>query len=277
VVSFDPRAVARALRPRLGLEPQALLVLGSGLSGVADAVEDAVSVPFEALPGFPTTGVVGHAGRFVAGRLAGRPVLVQAGRFHLYEGHPPGVVCGTVRVAHDLGIGSVLLTNAAGGVNPLLAPGTLMVLDDHVRWGGTGGVAGWQEEREAPPPGIAAPYDPELNELAIAAAAELGIPLARGVYAQVLGPSFETPAEIRALARSGADAVGMSTVPEALAAHALGISCLAISLITNAAAGTTSEPLSHDEVISVARDAGPSFARLIRRIVRDLPVVGRAA
>jgi purine-nucleoside phosphorylase len=271
VVGFDPRAVAGALEPLLGVEPRTLLVLGSGLSGLADAVEDPVVVPFEALPGFPPPGVAGHAGRFVAGRLSGRPVLVQAGRFHLYEGHPSEVVCGTVRVAHELGIGHLLLTNAAGGVNRLLRPGSLMLLDDHLAWGAMGRLAAGTWKDRAPGRETETPYDPTLIALALTAAAESGIELARGVYAAVPGPSFETPAEIRALARCGADAVGMSTVPEATTARSLGMACLAISLITNAAAGATAEPLSHHEVLAVAREAGDTLGRLILRIVRDLP------
>lgn len=276
---FDPGEIAAALASRLAEAPEVLLVLGSGLSGLSDAVEHPVAVPFADLPGFPDVGVTGHAGRWVGGRLEGRRVLVQAGRFHLYEGHPPEVVCGPVRVAHRLGVETALLTNAAGGVSPRLVPGTLMLIVDHLNLTGSDPLAGAVRGVESRPigssplsdGGFPSPYHAELGAAADAAARALGIPLARGVYAAVRGPSYETPAEVRALARFGADAVGMSTVPEVLAARALGLRCMGVSVITNRAAGLSGEPLSHDEVTAVARDAGGKLGRLLRRIIRDLP------
>jgi purine-nucleoside phosphorylase len=270
-VAFDPAVAARRLRVRLTVRPDALVVLGSGLSGLAASVNDAVEVPFTDLPGFPECGVAGHAGRFIGGRIAGRAVLVQAGRFHRYEGHPPEIVGSAVRTAHELGVRRVLLTNAAGGVNRSLSPGSLMLVEGHLTFGPAvllGDAHGADvDERSA-----SGPYDPALAKIAIQAAAELGIPLARGVYAYVLGPSYETPAEVRALARVGADAVGMSTVPEVEVARSLGMSCLAVSLITNHAAGVAAGPLSHDEVIAVGREAGGRMGNLIERIVARLPV-----
>jgi len=270
---FPVEAAAKVLRERLTLRQEALLVLGSGLSGIAEAVASPVEVPFGDLPGFPPPGVVGHAGRYVAGTLEGRAVLVQAGRFHLYEGHPADVVCGPVRVAHALGVRTVLLTNAAGGVNRFLEPGSLMLVEDHLNMMGRDfqSESAASGRRGAAPGAPFEPYDVRLKALAEASAAELGIALARGVYAAVPGPSFETPAEIRALALWGADAVGMSTVPEATVASGLGMACLAISLITNPAAGLGTEPLSHEEVLAAGRSAGRSLERLLRRIVRDLP------
>ena len=246
------------------------MVLGSGLSGLAEAVEQAVVVRFRDLPGFPAPTVAGHAGSFVAGVLSGRPVLVQAGRFHLYEGHSPEIVGAPVRVGHALGIRTLVLTNAAGGIARWLEPGSIMMIDDHLALGAPGiaadGHAGGSGFTD-----MTAPYDPALSALAARCALELGIPLARGVYAWVQGPSYETPAEIRALARLGADAVGMSTVPEVVAARALGMSCLAFSLVTNLAAGVAVGPLSHDDVISVGRSAGSRLGTLVRRVVRELP------
>jgi len=275
-VRFDVEAAAKVLGGRLTARPEALLVLGSGLSGIAEAVESPVEVPFGDLPGFPPPGVVGHAGRYVAGTLEGRAVLVQAGRFHLYEGHSDEVVCGPVRVAHQLGVRTVVLTNAAGGVNRFLEPGSLMLVEDHLNMMGRSfhAEAAVRGSRGGSPAGLGAPFEPydaRLKALAEASAADLGIPLARGVYAAVPGPSFETPAEIRALALWGADAVGMSTVPEASVASGLGMACLAISLITNPAAGLGTEPLSHEEVLAAGRSAGRSLERLLRRVVRDLP------
>jgi purine-nucleoside phosphorylase len=273
--AFDPAEVAARLEERLPGRAEVLLVLGSGLSGLADAVQDAVEIPFSELPGFPLPTVAGHAGRFLAGRLAGRKVLVQAGRFHLYEGHAPWVVCGPVRVAHRLGVRRLVLTNAAGGVDRRLEPGSLMLLEDHLSFGPTSLLAEPCGEPDSRVRDMSAPYDAQLARAALAAAAELGIPLARGVYAGVLGPSYETPAEIRALAKVGADAVGMSTIPEVVVARSLGMACLAISLITNHAAGVAGGPLSHDEVVQVGRAAGSRLGALLERTLALLPAEPR--
>lgn len=270
VGSLDVRAVADALRARIVEPPEALLVLGSGLSGLATAVEDPVEVPFAQLPGFPSAGVAGHAGHYVAGRLEGRRVLVQAGRFHVYEGHPLAVVCAPVRVARRLGARTLLLTNAAGAANRLLEPGSLMLVDDHLNLLWRSPLAGLPEEGEERFPDMSAPYDRGLQGVALEVAAELGLRLERGVYAAVAGPSYETPAEVRALQRCGADAIGMSTVPEVITARALGMRCLAISLITNRAAGTGGGPLSHEEVLAMGRRAGEALQRLMLGIVREL-------
>jgi purine-nucleoside phosphorylase len=273
--AFDPAEVAARLGERLSVRPEVLLVLGSGLSGLADGVQDAVEVPFSELPGLPAPTVAGHAGRFLGGRLAGRRVLVQAGRFHLYEGHPPWVVCGPVRVAHLLGVRRLLLTNAAGGVDRRLDPGSLMLLEDHLSFGPTALLAAPCGDLDSRVRDMSAPYDAGLARTASAAAAELGIPLARGVYAGVLGPSYETPAEVRALARAGAQAVGMSTIPEVVVARSLGMSCLAISLITNYAAGVAAGPLSHDDVVQVGRAAGSRLGALLERTLALLPAEAR--
>lgn len=265
---IDPAGAARVLADRLGrLRPRHLLVLGSGLGGLASAVEDPVTVPFEVLPGFPPAGVGGHAGRFLAGRLEGRSVLVQSGRYHVYEGHPLSVVTAPVRMAAELGVVRVLLTNAAGGIGPGLEPGALMLLNDHLNLQLRSPLAGPVREGEARLPDMSAPYDPELSGLAVEAARARGIRLRRGVYAAVTGPSFETPAEIRMLARAGADAVGMSTVPSVLTARAAGLAVLAVSMITNRAAGLSPEPLSHEEVVAVGRRAGAALERVVRGVL----------
>jgi len=271
---FDPAKAADRISSVLPRAPEILLVLGSGLSHLADDLEAPIEVPFAEVPGFPEVGVAGHAGRYVAGLMHGRPVLIQAGRFHMYEGHPPELVVGTVRVGHRLGIRTLLLTNAAGGIHPLLEPGSLMLIDDHIDFIRRSPLAGPVEPNEERFPDMSAPYDPALQELASRAALELGIPLARGVYAATAGPSYETRAEVRALERCGAAAVGMSTVPEVIAARALGMRCLAISLISNRAAGLGRGPLSHDEVVSMGRSAGAELALLLGRIVQGLPDPG---
>ncbi|MEX1258066.1 MAG: purine-nucleoside phosphorylase [Gemmatimonadota bacterium] len=267
----DPAKAAELLATRLREAPELLVVLGSGLALPAAAVEDPVELPFEALPGFPPAGVMGHPGRYLAGRLEGRLVLFQRGRYHFYEGHSRAVVGAPIRVAAALGIPRVLLTNASGGIRPDLIPGSFVLVEDHIDLQGRAPLAGPVASGEERFPDMSAPYDPQLGLLAERAAADLGIALARGTYGGVLGPNFETPAEIRMLRLLGADVVGMSTVPEAIVARALGLAVLAISVVMNPAAGLTARPLSHEEVLAVgARSAGPLF-ELVRRIVRGLP------
>ena len=267
----DVEAAARTLERRFGGTPLVSIVLGSGLSELVEGVEDPVVVPFEEVPGLPTSGVVGHAGRFVYGRLEGRPVLLQAGRVHAYEGHPMEVVCAPVRIASALGVGAVIFTNASGGISRGLEPGTLLLLDDHLDLQLRAPLAGPVAPGEERFPDMSAPYDAELQRRALAAAAELGIHLPRGVYVAVLGPSYETPAEVAMLRTLGADVVGMSTVPEVITARARGLPVLAVSLVTNRAAGLSASRLSHDEVLETGRVAGRRLEALLRRIVRDLP------
>lgn len=269
-------AAAEFLAGRIGLRPHAQVILGSGLGGVTDAVEGTVEVPFQEVPGLPGAGVAGHAGQFVAGRIEGRPVLLQSGRFHLYEGHPGVVVSAPVRIAAALDVGTLVLTNAAGGIRRSLEPGSLMLLDDHVDLMWRSPLAGPVRPGEERFPDMSAPYDPALQRVATEAARELEIPLQRGVYAGLLGPTYETPAEIRMLEGLGADAVGMSTVPEVVTARALGLRCLAVSVITNRAAGLSPEPPSHDEVMEVGRRAGGSLTALLLRVVARLPEPGEA-
>ena len=257
------------LRERFTRAPRAVLVLGSGLGGLADEVEDAVRIPFDDVPGFPrrTQALAGHAGALVAGRLNGVEVAAMQGRFHLYEGWRPEDVALPVRARAALGAEVMVLTNAAGGIRPGMQPGDLMVIADHLNlmWKNPliGPVVGAEERF----PDMSDPYDARFRAAAEATALELGLPVTQGVYAGLLGPSYETPAEIRMLARLGADAVGMSTVPEVLVARALGVKCLGISCITNLAAGLGLQKLSHDEVMEVGARVRDDLARFVRALL----------
>ena len=252
-----------------GERPEAHLVLGSGLSRLASRVEDAVAVPFAEIPGFPTAGVAGHAGEFILGHLAGRRVLVQAGRFHFYEGHAAATVVAPVRIAASIGSPVTILTNAAGGISRGMKPGDIMLIDDHVNLMGRHPLTGPVRPGEGRFPDMSAPYDPGLQELAVDVALDEGIELRRGVYAGMLGPNYETPAEIRMLAGLGADAVGMSTVPEAIVARARGVRVMGFSLITNQAAGLGGV-LDHEEVIEVGQIAGKRLGKLIEEVLLRL-------
>lgn len=267
VSSFDVARAAEAVGAALGEPPEVLLVLGSGLGGLVELVEDAASIPFSEVPGFPPVGVKGHSGRYVAGSLDGRRVLIQAGRFHLYEGLPMELVCAPVRIAAALGVKACIFTNAAGGISRELHPGSLMLIDDHINLQWRSALAGPVADGDERFPDMSAPYDAELQRLAVAAALELGERLERGTYAAVMGPSYETPAEVRMLAKMGADAVGMSTVPEVITARAVGLPCLGFSLITNHAAGLSLELLDHDDVMAVGAQAGVNLSRIIRRVL----------
>jgi purine-nucleoside phosphorylase len=264
------RSAAEAVAARLaGRRPRVAIVLGSGLGFLADDVADAVRIPYRDVPGFPATGVAGHKGELVAGALAGVPVIAQSGRFHLYEGHAAEVVVRPVRAFAALGAEIVIFTNAAGGLRPTFRPGTLMLIADHINFMWRNpliGPVGAGEERF---PDMSEPYDPALRALAREAAREARVPLEEGVYCALLGPSYETPAEIRMLQRLGADAVGMSTVPEVIAARARGLRCLAFSTITNAAAGL-GPPLSHAEVLEVGERVAGQLAQVIRGVVTRL-------
>ena len=266
----DPIAqAAAAVRRHTDREPELALILGSGLGALADDADDATAVPTADVPGYPRSTVVGHAGRLVFGRLEGREVLFVQGRVHLYEGHPAEALAFPVRLAHALGARRLLVTNAAGGINPAFGPGTLMFITDHLNLAFASPLAGPVREGEPRWPDLCAPYDPDWTDRAERLALERGIPTRRGVYLWTRGPSYETPAEIRFFRRIGADAVGMSTVPETIAAAALGMPVLGISAITNAAAGLNAEPLNHDEVLEVGRQVRGRFAALVRAIVAE--------
>jgi purine-nucleoside phosphorylase len=262
------REATEAVRRRLGkAKPRIAIVLGSGLGFLADDVADPLRIPYRDIPGFPEPGVAGHKGELVAGTLEGVPVIAQAGRFHLYEGHPAALAALPVRVFAGLGIDTLIVTNAAGGVRRTFRAGTLILIADHINLMSRNPLTGPPEPGEERFPLMHAPYDAELRAHARAVAVEAGIPLEEGVYAALLGPSYETPAEVRMLERLGADAVGMSTVPEVLAARARGIRCLGFSSITNPAAGLGA-PLSHEEVLAVGREVARSLSVVIKGVLR---------
>jgi purine-nucleoside phosphorylase len=261
-----------AIRAQKDVRPRVGVVLGSGLGGFADAVEGAVELPYAEIPGWPVSTAVGHAGTLVLGELAGVPVAVMKGRAHLYEGVPAARVVFGIRVLGRLGIASLVLTNACGAIDPDVAPGTLVAVSDHLNLQGTSPLVGPNDEALGPRfPDMTNAYDPAYRALARESAEQLGIPLGEGVYAAWLGPAFETPAEIRMLRTLGADLVGMSTVPEVLAARHMGIRCLALSCVTNAAAGVLPEPIDHERVLEVGARAAGDLVALLREV---LPALG---
>jgi purine-nucleoside phosphorylase len=264
-------ALEAAVRSRSDAVPEIGIVLGSGLGGLADELEDAVAIPFAELPGWPAATAPGHAGRLLLGRLAGRPVVMLQGRFHLYEGNAPGLVVQPVLLFKRLGASLLVLTNAAGGLDPTFGPGTLMVIRDHLNLTGRNPLIGPNADgMGARFPDMTDAWSTRLRGRLHAAGAAEGIELAEGVYVGLLGPNYETPAEVRLLAASGGHAVGMSTVMECIAARWAGLEVCGVSLVTNAGAGYTGEPLSHDEVLAAGNAAGPRLARVIRRFIADL-------
>lgn len=273
-VAHRPRLVAleAAIRERSDLVPRAGIVLGSGLGGLADELEGSVAIPFAELPGWPATSAPGHAGRFLLGRLADVPVALLQGRLHLYEGHPAGLVVEPVLLMGRLGARTTVLTNAAGGLRPEWGPGTLMVVADHLNLTGHNPLRGPNDDALGPRfPDMVDAWDPALRSLLREAGELEGVPLVEGVYAGLLGPNYETPAEVRMLQALGADAVGMSTVLEAIAARWAGLEVCGVSLVTNPAAGLSDRPPSHEEVLAAAEEAGPLLARVLRRFLTLLP------
>ena len=262
---------ADAVRARLGgRKPTAAIVLGSGLGQFAERLTDAVRIPYAEIPHFPAPTVIGHSGELVAGSLQGRTVLVQSGRFHMYEGHPASLTALPIRVFARLGVGTVVLTNAAGGIRRGFGSGTVMLIADQINLSFRNALFGPALPGEIRFPDMSDPYDPGLRALARDVARRRKIPLAEGVYVGLLGPSYETPAEIRMLERLGADAVGMSTVLEVIAARAAGLRCLGFSAITNPAAGVTLNKLDHLEVMEVAYRIAGELAVLIEGVVAEL-------
>jgi purine-nucleoside phosphorylase len=252
-----------------GAAPDVAIVLGSGLGDFAKTLKNAVSIPYGELPNWPASTVIGHDGRLVIGTLAGRRVAALSGRAHFYEGHDLRTVTFAARAIARLGVKTLILTNAAGGIRKGdLPPGTLMVMDDHINLLGSNPLVGSNEDAFGPRfPDMTAVYSERLRALADAVAKDQGLRLGHGVYAAVHGPSYETPAEIRYLRTIGADAVGMSTVPEAIVARHMGVEVLGISCITNAAAGVLPQPLDHAEVMEVARRVRDAFAALLEGII----------
>jgi purine-nucleoside phosphorylase len=262
---------AESVRARAGATPDVAIVLGSGLGEFTSALGDAVSCAYGEIPHWPASAVVGHAGRLVVGTIHGKRVAALSGRAHVYEGHDLRTVTFPVRVLGQLGVRTIILTNAAGGINLDFKPGTLMLIDDHLNLMGTNPLVGPNDDRLGPRfPDMTEVYSARLRGLALEASKAAGVPLAHGVYVGLHGPSYETPAEIRYLRAIGADAVGMSTVPEAIVARHMGMEVLGISCIANPAAGVLPEPLVHADVMEVARRVRAEFCALLEAIIERL-------
>ena len=264
-------ALEAAVRKHSDLVPEVGIVLGSGLGGLADELREPVAIPFGELPGWPAATAPGHLGRLLLGHLSGRPVAMLQGRFHLYEGNAPGLVVQPVLLFGRLGARVVVLTNAAGGLDPSFGAGTLMVIRDHLNLTGQSPLLGPNAEAiGARFPDMTDAWSARLRGRLHAAGAAEGVQLAEGVYLGLVGPNYETPAEVRLYAGLGGHAVGMSTVMECIAARWAGIEVCGVSLVTNPGAGYTGEPLNHEEVLAAGAQAGPRLARVIRRFVADL-------
>jgi purine-nucleoside phosphorylase len=260
-----------SLRGRIGGMPDVAVVLGSGLGDFASGLRQSTTIPYADIPNWPASAVVGHAGTLVVGTIAGKRVAALAGRAHFYEGHSLQMAAFATRVLGRLGVPTLVLTNAAGGINVAFKPGTLMVIDDHINLMGSNPLVGPNDVRFGPRfPDMTEAYSKRLRDIAFEAARSRGMALAHGVYAAVHGPSYETPAEIRFLRTIGADAVGMSTVPETIVGRHMGMEILGISCITNPAAGVSPQPLVHDEVMEVARRVRGEFSALLEATIERL-------
>ena len=277
VLSLTPDLLTRADEAAAtirdaGIEsPRIAVVLGSGLNELADRLPDGVRIPYDRIPHFPRTTVAGHQGKVIVGELRGARVLMLQGRFHYYEGHDLETVTFPVRVLQRLGVGTLILTAATGGIRADLRPGDLMLLGDHLNLLGVNPLRGPNDDRLGTRfPDMTEVYSARLRAIAKEEGDRLAIPLAEGVYACVPGPSYETPAEIRMLRTLGADVVGMSTVPEAIVARHAGMEVMGIALVSNAAAGVISTPITHEEVLEAGRSAAPGLAALIEGVIRRL-------
>lgn len=262
---------ARTISARTQLKPHVAIVLGSGLGGFADEFVDSVKIPYQEIPGFVTSTAQGHAGSLVIGKVEDVPVLAMQGRVHYYEGYSLEEVTFPVRTFKLLGIDTLILTNAAGGVDVQLSQGALMVISDHLNLMGVNPLRGINDERLGPRfPDMSEVYSRELQETVVEEAKELGVTVRRGIYAGLAGPSYETPAEIHMMRSIGADAVGMSTVPEAIVAKHMGMKVLGISCITNMAAGISEQPINHQEVMETGERVRATFTSLLKRVVTRL-------
>jgi len=262
---------ASVVRERTSLLPQLAIILGSGLGALAGEIRSATVIPYGEIPGFPRSTVEGHAGNLIVGRLEGKAVVAMQGRAHFYEGYSLADVVIPVRVMRALGARVLLVSNAAGGINRLWSSGDLMIIADHINFMGTNPLMGPNDPDLGPRfPDMSQAYEPELIALAERAALAEGIPIRKGVYAGVHGPSYETPAELRMLRVWGADAVGMSTVPEVIAARHMAMRVLGITAITDMATGEQVKTVTHEDVIAVARELEPKFIRLVKRIVKEM-------
>ncbi len=271
------QAAVEHIRSVTSLRPEVGIILGSGFGEFAERVETPVAVPYQEIPHFPRSTVVGHAGRLVLGRIAGRPVAVMEGRVHAYEGYAVSDVVFPTRVLGMLGCRTLLVTNAAGGISPAYRTGQLVLISDHINFTGVNAAAGPNEPRFGTRAGagerffdMSSAYSPRLRAIVRDAAARQGLHLPEGVYLAVLGPSFETPAEIRAFRTLGADLVGMSTVHEVIVARHMGLEVLGISLVTNPAAGMAAEPIDHNEVMEIGRRSVAQFSALVSAMLAEI-------
>lgn len=259
------------LESKINKKPRLGIILGSGLGGLADLIEDAISIKYEEIPNFPISTVEGHAGRLVLGKLEGMDVVAMQGRFHYYEGYPIQDVVLPVRVMIGLGIEKLIVTNAAGGVNKSFNPGDLMIINDHINYSGVNPLIGRNLDDKGPRfVDMTYAYSRELIDIAKEAAKTLNIQVKEGVYMWFTGPTYETPAEVRFASMAGADAVGMSTAPEVIVANHEGIKTLGISCITNMAAGILDQPLKHDEVVETSLMVKDKFQSYVREIVKNI-------
>ena len=270
--SESARRTAEVIRSKIGaVAPEAAIILGSGLGRLADRITDRVAVPYQDVPGFPPPTVVGHSGAVIAGTLGGRRVVALSGRFHMYEGHGAELAGFPVRVLHELGAKNLIVTNAAGGLRKTFRPGDIMLIRDHINLTFRNPLIGAVEAGEERFPDMSDPYDGDLIQVARAVARSQGTAMAEGVYCALLGPTYETPAEVKMLQVLGADAVGMSTVPEVIVARARGMRVLGFSCITNLACGLSDQPITHAEVLETTLIAGDRMSALVAEIVRRLP------
>lgn len=259
---------ARIVRARTKLEPRIAIVLGSGLGGFADEFDEAVGIPYEEIPGFARSTAQGHAGRLVIGKIDEVPVMAMQGRVHYYEGYSLEQVTFPIRTFKLLGVKTLILTNASGGINVQLSQGALMVINDHLNLMGDNPLRGPNDERFGPRfPDMSAVYSPGLQEIVVEEAKSIGVEVRRGIYGALSGPSYETPSEIHLMRNLGADAVGMSTVPEAIVARHMDLEVLGISCITNMAAGISDEPINHEEVMATGDRVRDVFALLLQKVV----------
>ena len=262
---------ARAIRARANLKPSVAVVLGSGLGAFADALTDATSIAYQDIPGFARTTVEGHTGALVIGKASGVALAAMQGRFHSYEGYSLEEVTFPIRVLKLLGVNTLVLTNAAGALNVEFVPGSLMVISDHINLLGANPLIGPNDDRFGPRfPDLTSVYAPELQSVVVDEARGMGLEMRRGVYAALTGPSYETPAEIHMVRTLGADAVGMSTVPEAIVARHMNMQVVGISCITNLAAGVSSRPIDHSQVMAIGERVREQFTELLRRVIKRL-------
>ena len=262
---------ARMIRGRTQAEASVAIVLGSGLGGFADELSAATSIPYAEIPGFARATVEGHAGRLVVGKIGDSAVAAMQGRFHFYEGYSLEDVTFPIRVLKLLGVRTLILTNASGALNVEFTPGSLMVITDHINLLGVNPLIGPNDERFGPRfPDLSNTYAHELQEIVLLEARAMGMKMGRGVYASLSGPSYETPAEIHMVRALGADAVGMSTVPEAIVARHMGMQVVGISCITNLAAGVSDQPVDHSQVMATGEGVREEFTELLRRVIPKL-------